>query len=265
LAGTSWIEGTNIDFPPPGGHPGASACPTLEGTEWRLSDHLGPDGALVPVAEEVMATASFSEGRVSGTTGCNRYSGSYRIDGASLLLGSIAMTRMACIPPRDAVERAMTAALETTAGYTLTGDALELTNAEGDTVLRFRAGAGPRLVGTTWVARGINNGRGGVVSSVGLEAAHVTALFAPDGRVAGFGGFNGFGGPYTLDGGSMHIGPLTATRKACVDPEGVGELEGWYFAALERVAAWSIHEGRLQLRDGDGALQVDYRAADAEV
>ena len=31
---------------------------TLEGREWRLSDHLGPDGRLVPVAAEVIATAS---------------------------------------------------------------------------------------------------------------------------------------------------------------------------------------------------------------
>ena len=36
----------------------SSAGLTLEGPEWRLSDHLGPDGRLVPVAEEVIATAS---------------------------------------------------------------------------------------------------------------------------------------------------------------------------------------------------------------
>ena len=57
----------------------------------------------------------------------------------------------------------------------------------------------------------------------------------------------------------MQIGPLTANLKACVEPEGISELEGWYFAALERVATWSIRGDRLQLRDGEGALQVDYR------
>ncbi len=157
----------------------------------------------------------------------------------------------------------MAAALETTAGYTMTGDALELTDAEGDDGPALPRRNGPGVVGTTWVATGINNGRGGVVSSVALEAARVTATFADDGRITGFGGCNGFGGSYTLDGGSMRIGPVTATRKACFEPEGVGELEGWYFAALERVATWSIREDRLQLRDGDGALQVDYRVAGA--
>ena len=241
------------------GRQGSSASLTLEGPEWRLSDHLGPDGALVPLAEDVAATASFMEGRVSGTTGCNRYSGSYGVDAPSLSFGALAMTRMACMPPRDAAERAMIAALESTAGYTVIGDALELTDAEGNTVLRFRAATAPGLVGTTWVAAGINNGRGGVVSSVALEAAHVTATFADDGFITGFGGCNGFGGSYTLDGDSMQIGPLTANLKACVEPEGISELEGWYFAALERVATWSIRGDRLQLRDGEGALQVDYR------
>lgn len=244
--------------------PGSSAGLTLEGPEWRLSDHLAPDGALVRLAEDVTATASFSEGRVSGTTGCNRFSGTYRVDGSNLSLGSLATTRMACVPPRDAVERAMTAALETTAGYTVAGEALELTDAEGNTVLRFRAATGLVLTGTTWVATGINNGRGGVVSSLALEAARVTAMFAGDGRITGFGGCNGFGGSYTVDGSSMRIGPVTATQKACFEPEGVGELEGWYFAALERVATWSVREDRLELRDGEGALQVDCRAAGAD-
>lgn len=252
-------EGTSMS-----GQPGSSASPTLEGRDWRLSDHLGP-GGLVPVAEEVIATATFIEGRVAGTTGCNRFSGTYRVDGRSLSLGALAMTRMACMPPRDAVERAMASALEATAGYAVNEDALELTDAEGNIVLRFRAAAAPGLLGTRWVATGINNGRGGVVSSVTLEAARVTATFADDGRITGFGGCNGFGGSYTVDGGSIQIGPLTATRKACIEPEGVGELEGWYFAALERVATWSIREDRLQLRDEDGALQVDYRVAGAEV
>ena len=244
---------------------GCRASPSLEGLEWRLTDHFGAGGELLPIAGGVIATATFSDGRVSGTTGCNRYSATYRLAGASLSLGSLAMTRMACIPPRDAVERAMTAALEATAGYIVTGDALELTDAEGNTLVRFRVATGPGLVGTTWVATGINNGRGGVVSSVALDAASVTARFAADGRVSGFGGCNGFGGSYTLDGDSLAIAPVTATRKACIEPEGAGELESWYFAALERVATWSIYADRLQLRDGEGVLQADYRAADAEV
>jgi len=45
----------------------------LEGTEWPLADYLGREGALVRVPEDVIATAQFAGGTVSGATGCNRY------------------------------------------------------------------------------------------------------------------------------------------------------------------------------------------------
>ena len=45
----------------------------LEGTEWRLADYPGREGALVRVPEDVIATAQFAGGTVSGATGCNRY------------------------------------------------------------------------------------------------------------------------------------------------------------------------------------------------
>jgi hypothetical protein len=46
---------------------------------------------------------------------------------------------------------------------------------------------------------------------------------------------------------------------ACL--EGVGEQEAAYFAAVARLATLRIEGDRLQLRDADGALQVDFRAA----
>ena len=56
---------------------------------------------------------------------------------------------------------------------------------------------------------------------------------------------------------------ISGVRKqaGCRGPRGGG---GLVFAALERVATWSIHEDKLQLRDADGALQVDYRVAGAQ-
>ena len=45
----------------------------LEGTERRLADYPGREGALLRVPEDVIATAQFAGGTVSGATGCNRY------------------------------------------------------------------------------------------------------------------------------------------------------------------------------------------------
>jgi heat shock protein HslJ len=233
--------------------------PELEGTEWRLAAFAGPAGAVVPVPAGIIASAVFAVGVVSGSTGCNRYHAPYRLDGTALEIGPAAMTMMACEPERAEVERAFTASLAQARAWALAGEELELRDGEGRTTLRFRAAIGPALVGTEWVAIGINNGRGGVASA--LEGVEVTATFGDDGRVTGSGGCNRFFGPFALDGESVVIGPLATTRKLRLEPAGVGEQEAAFLAALGRVATWSIREDRLQLRAADGALQVDFRPA----
>ena len=141
--------------------------------------------------------------------------------------------------------------------HEVTGDTLELVGGDGRVALRFRAAPAQRLGGTRWVATGINNGRGGVVTV--LEGAEVFAMFGDDGQVSGSGGCNQFSGSYTVEGEALAIGPLAATLRACLAPEGVGEQETAFFAALGRVATWSVREGRLRLRSADGALQVELR------
>lgn len=230
----------------------------LEGIEWRLTHHLGSEGELVPVVEEVMATATFIDGSVAGSTGCNRYHAQCRVDDDRLAVEVIAMTMMACDPERSAVERAFTSALEAAITYAIAGETLDLADANGRVVLRLRAVPALVLEGSRWIATMINNGRGGVASLV--EGTVVTAEFGTDGRVAGSGGCNRFSGGYTLQGNSLAIGPVASTKMACLEPEGVGQQESAYFAALARVASWSFRDDRLQLRDADGALQVEFRS-----
>jgi len=231
----------------------------LEGIEWRLTHHLGSEGELVPVVEEVMATATFIDGSIAGSTGCNRYHAQCRIDEGRLAVEAIAMTMMACDPERSAVERAFTSALEAAVTYAVAGETLDLADANGRLVLRLRAVPALVLGGSRWIATMINNGHGGVASLV--EGTVVTAEFGTDGRVAGSGGCNRFSGEYTLEGDSLAIGPVASTRMACFEPEGVGQQESAYFAALARVSSWSFREERLQLRAADGALQVEFRPA----
>ena len=170
--------------------PGSPATPparaiALEGIEWRLTHHRTPEGDLVQVPAGVIASATFDAGVVAGSTGCNRYHGSYELDGPAISLGPVASTLMACEPARDAVERAFTSALAGAVAHAVAGETLELLDAEGLVVLRFRAAPPPSLVGSRWIATGINNGRGGVVSA--LEGVEVTAVFEDDGSVSGSG------------------------------------------------------------------------------
>jgi heat shock protein HslJ len=244
------------------GSPAQQPDVTLEGVEWELEGYIGPDDELMDVPPEVLATANFADSRVSGSTGCNRYGGSYTIaDDGTLSISEVVSTMMACLPEADAVERALLASFDRTVRAHLGVDRLSLIDADGRELLRFRPAVAPPLVGTEWVAIGINNGRGGVVSA--LEGARVTANFDDEGRVAGSGGCNRFMATFEVDGDTIRIGPVAGTRMMCVEPEGVSEQEASYVAALERASTWTIREGRLQLRDADGALQVDFSAADA--
>ena len=231
----------------------------LEGIEWRLTHHLGYEGELVPIVEVVTATATFIDGSVTGSTGCNRYHAQCRVDEDRLAVEAIAMTMMACDPERSAVERAFTSALEAAVTYVVAGETLDIADANGRVALRLRAVPALILGGSRWVATMINNGRGGVASLV--EGTVVTAEFGTDGRVSGSGGCNRFSAEYTLEGDSLAIGPVASTRMACFEPEGVGQQESAYFAALARVSSWSFREERLQLRAADGALQVELRPA----
>jgi heat shock protein HslJ len=81
------------------------------------------------------------EGRVSGSTGCNRFTGTYTQDGNSLKFAAMAMTKMACPPPLDALERSFLQATAATASVRKSGETLELLDAGGKVQMRLQSGS----------------------------------------------------------------------------------------------------------------------------
>ena len=72
----------------------------LEGTSWELvyvQKHLVADGITI--------TAAFQDGAVSGSSGCNSYSGSYETDGKEISFGPLVSTLMACMDPDNVMEQ----------------------------------------------------------------------------------------------------------------------------------------------------------------
>ncbi len=81
---------------PPAG-PGASSIPAtmvpLAGAEWRVVDI-----AQAPVVENSGVTLTFgADGRVSGNSTCNSFSGPYEASGDSLKIGPTMGTLRACV------------------------------------------------------------------------------------------------------------------------------------------------------------------------
>ncbi|MFL5709357.1 MAG: META domain-containing protein [Chloroflexota bacterium] len=236
----------------------ATAGSGLEGTLWRLTGYLGPDGNAVEVPEAISASATFADATVSGNAGCNDYTGGYTVDGDKLTIGPLASTRKACGPAQSALETVFLTALGRVATFTASPTELQLKTAEGKVGLSFAATQPAGLSKTRWVATGVNNGKGAVSSVV--TGTSLTAIFAEAGTVAGSGGCNDYSGPYTSTATTIKIGPLAATRMVCNTPAGVDEQETLFLTAMQAATTWTISGEKLELRDDGGALQASFRA-----
>jgi hypothetical protein len=83
--------------------------------------------------------ADSPQGDYSATVGCNTFRGRYRLAGATLQFEAGAVTRMACPPPLDALERQLGEALGRAARAQVTANTMELFDAGGDTLGAFQA------------------------------------------------------------------------------------------------------------------------------
>jgi heat shock protein HslJ len=76
--------------------------------------------------------------RVAGSSGCNRVTGSYTIEGSMLRFGPTAGTRMACSTQLMEQEQAFFNALEATNGFRIADGQLELRDGDRQLVAKFR-------------------------------------------------------------------------------------------------------------------------------
>ena len=231
----------------------SAATVALGGTSWVLESYAGADGAAVPAGAtaEVGTLVFAADGTFSGSTGCNRFTGTYTQDGSALTMKPGPMTMRACQESVAAQEAAIVAALPSVTSFTA-DTTLVLQDASGAALLTYAPGLSG-LAGTSWQATGINNGKEAVVSQAGTEKA--TAAFGDDGTISGSGGCNTYSGSFTTSGtDAITIGAIAATAMAC--PEPAMEIEQMYFAALANAATYQIEGNTLTLRDAGGATQV---------
>jgi heat shock protein HslJ len=82
----------------------------------------------------------FEDGRVFGASGCNRFSGGYRMTGETLTLTGLAVSRMACLDGVMAQETRILEILTRVSMFDLTEDgALVLRTGLGDTITAYRS------------------------------------------------------------------------------------------------------------------------------
>lgn len=117
-----------------GGGPSADA---LGGRDWRLVEIAGQPAVGAGTGKAAFLRFEPDSGRVVGSTGCNRLSGTFTRNGAELKFGPAITTKMACL---DAgvmqQETELLGVLEATRAHEIAGDTLSLTG-EGGTLARF--------------------------------------------------------------------------------------------------------------------------------
>ena len=129
---------------------------------------------------------------------------------------------------------------------------------QGDQLVEVLVG----LEGTTWVL--VSYGDPSDPQAV-LEGSEITAEFdSVEGTVKGLAGCNSYFGNYEVDGNAITFGLLGATLMACLEPEGIMQQESAYLAALDSAATYRIQGDKLEMRNADGAVALQFIAKPIE-
>ena len=107
---------------------------TLAGSNWTFVSIGG-----VPVAADRPTSLQFDGNRLSGSAGCNRFSGGYSVDGGTLKAGPLMATEMACPGAGMTQEAAFFKLMASPVSLTFADDGtLILTGSEGRTAVLRR-------------------------------------------------------------------------------------------------------------------------------
>ena len=107
--------------------PAAAHQERLSGGEWVLKGATGNRPASI----------KFEAGRVSGSGGCNRFGGTYKLEGDQLSFSALVSTRMACAPEVMEKEQAYFDLLSRVRSVALAGHELELRDGDGKALASF--------------------------------------------------------------------------------------------------------------------------------
>lgn len=114
---------------------------TLEDTQWVLNGIVIGGDAVSGSAVDENITATFSEGQMAGSAGCNNYFASYEIEGESLTLGPAGSTKKLCTDELVMErENEFLSALANIGSYTIEDGMLTLFDTAGLPLLMFVTG-----------------------------------------------------------------------------------------------------------------------------
>ena len=229
----------------------AQKVTSLENTAWQLTS-LGDSS---PLAEKPITLEFGEKNRLSGSSGCNRYMGSFSTKGNQFSIKSpMGSTMMAC--PEDLMkqEQQFLQALSAGTTYKINADGeLEIQYREGSRNKRLKfsplktssADQKMALENTSWQLMATEQ-------SLPKTEKPITLTFSENNRLAGSSGCNRYMGSFKVNGNQFEIkSPLASTRMAC--PEASMEREKQFLEALNAAKNYQINDkGELEIQYGSG-------------
>ena len=224
----------------------------LVDTLWVLAAYGDPNNLTVSQAG-VLTTAVFSaDGNLNGSGGCNQYSAGYNLQESQIGISLPTSTMMACEVGMEQ-EQAFLGILEKAGSYRLGLDALDITSADGSSMLRFSAQHLP-LENVRWQLASIDGVSvpEGVVANVLFTPAGTPANQGEENSITGGGGCNNFFGSYNLTDNTFTAGPFGSTQMMCDEP--VMQVEQAFLAGLEGAQSYQIVLNQLTITTASGSL-----------
>jgi heat shock protein HslJ len=111
------------------GGEGPAGSDPLQGTSWTLMAYR----KTTPIPGTTL-TATFEDGQVHGSAGCNTYRGPYEVDGDKIAVGVLAITEMGCLEPEGVMEQEtlFMEFLRDAQSYRLDEERLQIVRADGE-------------------------------------------------------------------------------------------------------------------------------------
>ncbi|MFC2038011.1 META domain-containing protein [Chloroflexota bacterium] len=108
---------------------GDTAGDALDGTSWTLMAYR----KTRPIPGTTL-TATFEDGEVHGSAGCNSYGGPYQVSGDSIAVGVLAITEMGCMEPEGVMEQEtmFVEYLRDAQNYRLVDGQLQIVSSDGE-------------------------------------------------------------------------------------------------------------------------------------
>jgi heat shock protein HslJ len=224
---------------------GSSTAAGLDDSHWNLNAFKAIDGGAAAPTPGSAVTLEISGGQLSGSAGCNTYSGSVSHSGGAFTVGQLAVTAKSCATPAGVMEQEQEylTELKTANTYEIEGESLFLYNAAHAPILSYVRSASLPLISTLWRMTGYSTGSGALTPAP--QDTSTLTVFSANGQVTGSMGNQTFNTPYKTTNDTITITP----------PQNAAgnEQMNAFLSAFTSAKKYTITGAQLVLTGGDGS------------